>query len=200
MAGPEMEAPAITRALVAAIMHSAQPMVLTDPNAPDHPMIAVNPAFEAMSLYPAAETVGRNCRFLQGPNTDTVATARLRSCIAERRGSVEWLLNYRRDGSQFWNLLFICPIYGPDGALLHYFGNQRDITEGSPATLPDYTLGKADLSAAAQAEFQALLQQMVAADAQAPDTARALEALGAAARRLDELTTRLQPAPWAPPR
>ena len=189
----------ITQALTAAIMNSPQPMVLTDPNAPDHPMIAVNPAFEAMSLYPAAETVGRNCRFLQGRGTESATAARLRRCIAERRGSVEWLLNYRRDGSQFWNLLFICPIFGPDGSLLHYFGNQRDITEGSPAALPDYTLGKADLPPAAQAEFQAVLRNLVASNAHASHTARALEELGAAARRLDHLTTRLKPAAWVPP-
>ena len=189
----------LTDTLITAIMHSTQPMVLTDPHAPDHPMIAVNPAFEAISLYPASETVGRNCRFLQGAATDPAATARLRRSIAERRGSVEWLLNYRRDGSQFWNLLFICPIFAPDGTLLHYFGNQRDITDGTPPDLPNYTLGKADLPPEAQHELQTMLADLSTTQATPADTARALEASAETARRLDRLTTHLAPAAWAPP-
>ena len=120
-------------------------MVLTDPNLQDHPMIAVNAAFEALTGYPAAETVGRNCRFLQGAETDAATPSRIGRCIAERRGCIEWIVNYRADGTKFWNLLFISPVFDRDGTLLHFFGNQRDITEGPPSDLPDYTLGKADM-------------------------------------------------------
>ncbi len=138
----------LTTALLAAMMHSRQPMVLTDPNLPDHPMIAVNPAFTGMTGYPESETVGRNCRFLQGSGTDRAATSRLHACIAERRGCVEWVLNHRKSGEAFWNLLFISPVFSRDGTLLHYFGNQRDITHGSSdAEAGDHhVLGKADMA------------------------------------------------------
>jgi PAS domain S-box-containing protein len=188
----------LTTALLAAMMHSRQPMVLTDPNLPDHPMIAVNPAFTGMTGYPESETVGRNCRFLQGSGTDRAATSRLHACIAERRGCVEWVLNHRKSGEAFWNLLFISPVFSRDGTLLHYFGNQRDITHGSSdAEAGDHhVLGKADMAAPAEAEFHALLLGLLNTQ---PDPARHLETLVEAGRRLNSLTLRLSPAPWSPP-
>jgi PAS domain S-box-containing protein len=173
-------------------------MVLTDPLAPDHPMIAVNAAFEALTGYGQAETVNRNCRFLQGVDTDPETPRRIRRCIAERIGCVEWVLNYRRDGTKFWNLLFISPIFAADGTLLHFFGNQRDITQGPPPGLADYALGKSVMKLNGQEEFDALLLGL----AEAPNDAagaRTLEQMVAAARRLNEVTTQLEPAPWAPP-
>ena len=189
----------ITQALISAMMHSAQPMVLTDPRQADHPMIAVNAAFETLSGYPAGEITGRNCRFLQGPATDAKAPARLRQCIAEERGCVEWIVNYRRDGTMFWNLLFISPVFDRDGTLLHYFGNQRDITEGPPASLPDYTLGKADMTQKAEREFHEMLLELLAEAPPAAGLAHGLERLIEAARHLDRLTTQLTPAPWEMP-
>jgi PAS domain S-box-containing protein len=187
----------LTTALLAAMMHSTEPMVLSDPTLPDHPMIAVNPAFTAMSLYPPAETLGRNCRFLQGEGTDRRAAARVKHCVSERRGCVEWLLNYRKNGEKFWNLLFISPVFAADGSLLHYFGNQRDITQGPSAELPDYVLGKADMPAPAEAEFHALLLGLLDT---APEVAgRHLEMLVEAGRRLNAVTLRLAPARWAMP-
>ena len=180
-------------------MHSTQPMVLSDPALPDHPMIAVNAAFEAMSGYPASETVGRNCRFLQGAGTDPQTPARIRACIAERRGCVEWVVNYRRDGTMFWNLLFLSPVFARDGTLLHYFGNQRDITEGPPAALPDYTLGRADMPPQGEMEFHALLLGLLGEERGQEASARKLEDLVEAARRLDRVTTQLQRPPWSMP-
>ena len=192
----------ITRALLAAMMHSTEPMVLTDPNLPDHPMIAVNPAFEAMTGYPREATVGRNCRFLQGARTDPQTQARIRSCLAEGRGCVEWIVNYRRDGEMFWNLLFISPVFSDEGKLLHYFGNQRDITAGPPACLPDYIIGKAEMPLAAEREFHELLLGLLDVEAGGAGDglagSRALEGMVERARQLDEMTTRLSPSRWAP--
>ncbi len=192
----------ITRALLSAMMHSTEPMVLTAPNLADHPMIAVNPAFEKMSGYPSEETVGRNCRFLQGAKTDPQTPLRIRTCIAERRGCVEWIVNYRQNGEMFWNLLFISPVFSHDGELLHYFGNQRDITAGPPASLPDYTIGKADMPPAAEMEFHAMLLGLLDTDHIAATDecagSRALESMVESARRLDQITTSLSPARWAP--
>ncbi len=187
----------ITRALMAAMMQGAVPMVLTDPNLPDHPMIAVNPAFEAVTGYSAAESVGRNCRFLQGAGTDRLAVERLRQCIAARHGCVEWLVNHRRDGSVFWNLLFITPVFSATGDLLHFFGNQRDITEGPGADLPNFSLGRADLPAESVARFNALLGDVVAGE-DARAAGAGLAALVEAARRLDFLTLQLAGTGWAP--
>lgn len=186
----------ISRALTEAMMHSAEPMVLTDPHLPDHPMIAVNPAFEALTGYPAAATVGRNCRFLQGDGTDPATTRRIRRCLDERRGCIEWVVNYRHDGARFWNLLFISPVFAPDGALLHFFGNQRDLTNELPEGPPDHTLGGADMPPEGQDEFNALLRDVLAA----PEAGRTagLERIVDAARRLNDVTTRLVPAPWRP--
>ena len=189
----------ITTALLTAIRHSTEPMVLTDPALPDHPMIAVNDAFCTITGYARAETEGRNCRFLQGEGTDRNTTARIRHSIAEERGCIEWVLNYRKDGSKFWNLLFLSPVFARDGRLLHYFGNQRDITEGPPASLPDYTLGRADMPAHGEQEFHALLLSMLEESQDHSANARSLERLVEAARQIDRVSTNLQPASWQPP-
>ena len=188
----------ITRALVSVIMHSTEPMVVTDPHAPDHPMLAVNQAFETVTGYPAAESVGRNCRFLQGSGTDPETSRRIGTAIKAERGCVEWIVNYRRDGTMFWNLLFLSPVFSGDGTLLHYFGNQRDITNGQPSSLPDYTLGRADMPAQGEMEFHALLLGLLDSHVDGERSARALESLVEAARQLDRVTTRLAPAAWAP--
>ena len=192
----------ITRALLSAMMHSTEPMVLTDPNLPDQPMVAVNAAFERMTGYSREETVGRNCRFLQGDRTDPQTHTRIRTCLAEGRGCVEWIVNYRRDGEMFWNLLFISPVYSLEGKLLHHFGNQRDITAGPPASLPDYIIGKADMPLAAEREFHDMLLGLLDAEfGEAEDGlagSRALEGMVERARQVDAMTTRLSPARWVP--
>ncbi len=196
------EANPITRALLSAMVQSREPMALTDPALPDHPIVAVNAAFVALSGYDEAQIVGRNCRFLQGAGTDRATTLRIRQCIAERRGCIEWILNYRQDGTKFWNLLFLSPVVDAAGNLLHYFGNQRDITHGPPAGLPDYVLGKADLNSAGQKAFDALMREMAEATPGAADEAGlalALERAIETGRRLNDATMGLAPADWSPP-
>jgi PAS domain S-box-containing protein len=189
----------ITRVLMAAMMQSREPMVLTDPNTADHPMIAINGAFEALTGYEASDTLGKNCRFLQGEGTDKATTARIRGHLAAQRGCVEWIVNYRRDGSMFWNLLFLSPVFTREGKLLHYFGNQRDITTGAPPTLPDYTLGRADMPEEGQKRFQSLLLDLLDEEGSFEVSARRLERLVEAARELDRVTTGLAAAKWEYP-
>ena len=193
----------ITAALLSAIRHSHEPMVVTDPRQPDHPMIAVNQAFTALTGYAEAEFSGRNCRFLQGPETDRATPGRIGRCLAGQRGCIEWIVNHRRDGTTFWNLLFISPVFDRDGTLLHYFGNQRDITS-SPAEVPDHTFGMADMPLQGQAEFHVVLLEVLR-DAphdedDAVERARRLERVVEAVRRVNELSLRLTPAPWSLPR
>ncbi len=183
----------ITEALLTAIAHSTEPMVLSDPHLPDHPIIAVNPAFEAITGYPAAEIVGRNCRMLQGPGTDLATARKLGRVIAAGDGCVEWIVNHRKDGAAFWNLLFISPVRDGHGRIIHYFANQHDITKGLPARLSEVNFGRAHMPAEIMAEFQRLVHEIAAAAGDGPGHARELEKVVAAARRLAEVSTTLAP-------
>ena len=100
----------------------------SDMRAPDNPLTYVNPAFEAMTGYARAEAVGRNCRFLQGAGTDPAAVDRLRRAVAAGEPATVEILNYRRDGSPFWNALHIAPVLGPDGEVVQYYGSQLDVS------------------------------------------------------------------------
>lgn len=163
-------------------------MVLSDPHLPDTPMVAVNHAFAELTGYPMQEIVGRNCRFLQGPRTDPISPLRIRRCLDAGQGCIEWIVNYRRDGSQFYNLLFISPVRDADGHLLFFFGNQLDITMGYPDWLKEVPFGSAHVVPALEEEFHALLKEVgIAAQTEA------LERIVAAAHRLAELSTKLEP-------
>src|SRR5579871_4369985 len=112
----------------AAVQMTRMPMVLCDPNRPDCPIIFCNRAFCEMTGYDESEIVGRNCRFLQGPATDPAAVRKLRDSIDARLDFHDEIYNYRKDGSGFWNALFISPVFDPDGRLLYLFGSQLDVT------------------------------------------------------------------------
>ncbi len=103
-------------------------MVVSDPRQPDNPIVLANHAFLEMSGYSKEEVLGRNCRFLQGPETSPQVVAELRRGIAEEHDVEVELLNYRKDGSSFWNNLFISPVHDDDGSLLYYFASQKDVT------------------------------------------------------------------------
>jgi len=112
-----------------ALEEASIPLTLSDPSEPDNPLKYVNTSFEELTGYDAAEAVGRNCRFLQGPETDPETVAELRAAIDAEEALTTEILNYRADGSTFWNWLSITPIYDEDGTLLRYLGSQRDVSE-----------------------------------------------------------------------
>ena len=112
----------------AAVQMSRMPMILSDPHRPDNPIIFCNHAFEKLTGYDQTEIVGRNCRFLQGRDTDPEAIGRIRAAIAAREDVHEDIFNYRKDGSGFWNALFISPVFAPDGGLVYFFASQLDVT------------------------------------------------------------------------
>lgn len=107
----------------------AQGVVITDARLPDNPIIYTNPAFERLTGYSGEEAMGRNCRFLQGPETDPKALARIRSALQNGQIVQETLVNCRKDGSTFVNELTISPVRGPDGTVTHFVGTQSDVTE-----------------------------------------------------------------------
>lgn len=104
-------------------------MVVTDARAPDNPIVFANRAFLDMTGYPPEAVIGRNCRFLQGPQTDPAELAVLREGIARQETTYVEILNYRRDGRPFWNGLLVSPVEGPDGHLRYHLGAQRDVSD-----------------------------------------------------------------------
>jgi PAS domain S-box-containing protein len=116
--------------LVTSIQLSPIAAVVTDPNQPDNPIIAVNQAFVDLTGYAADEAIGRNCRFLAGKRTESEGSAALRDAIAARKPGFAELLNYRRDGTAFRNAVMIAPVFDVDGRLTHFLGSQMDVTDG----------------------------------------------------------------------
>ena len=105
-------------------------MVVTDPRQPDSPIVLANRAFLELTGYSADEVIGRNCRFLQGPETSAEAVEEIRQGIASNEHFVTIeLLNYRKDGSTFWNQLSISPVHDDSGETLYHFASQIDITD-----------------------------------------------------------------------
>lgn len=115
------------RFLLAAVNEMASGMIVTDAE-PDYPIIFVNRAFSAITGYAPDEILGRNCRFLQGPQTDPVVVARIREAIAAARPIHTRLLNYRKDGQPFWNQLAISPVRDETGRVVAFVGLQTDVT------------------------------------------------------------------------
>lgn len=112
------------RALITA---SPLPFALADMRAPDHPLIAANDAFCALTGYSAEEAVGRNARFLQGPESEAEAKEAVRLAIAEVRPTIVIMTNYRKDGSSFRNGMMLSPVRDENGELAYYFGSQADL-------------------------------------------------------------------------
>ena len=93
------------------------------------PLVYVNDAFTEMSGYGSETALGQNCRFLQGPNTDPETVAELRAAIADREPITTELLNYRADGTPFWNEVTVTPVEDERGDVTHFVGFQHDVTE-----------------------------------------------------------------------
>ncbi|POR40131.1 PAS domain S-box protein [Methylobacterium sp. V23] len=114
--------------LFTAAEKTRMPQIVTDPNLPDNPIVFANRAFQDLCGYSAEELIGRNCRFLQGPDTDSADIAKVRDAIAGRRDVVVEILNYRRDGSTFRNELYVSPVFTTEGQLRYFFASQLDVT------------------------------------------------------------------------
>lgn len=112
-----------------AIEAADQGITIADARRDDDPLIYANEGFKRITGYSVAEVLDRNCRFLQGENTDPDTVAEIRSAIEERRPVSVDVLNYRKDGTPFWNQLDIVPVENEDGEVTHFLGLQRDVTQ-----------------------------------------------------------------------
>ncbi|MDG4894037.1 histidine kinase dimerization/phosphoacceptor domain -containing protein [Mesorhizobium sp. WSM4976] len=113
----------------AAIRATRMSMIITDPRKPDNPIVFANDSFLRLTGYTREEVIGRNCRFLQGPDTDAAAVAEVRAAVADGNDISIDLLNYRKDGSTFWNALYVSPVSNDKGELLFFFASQLDVSD-----------------------------------------------------------------------
>ncbi len=119
----------LPRTLTRAIGAAAQSITIVDWQAPDQPLVYVNEAFAALTGYPAEQILGRNCRFLQGPETDPAAVELMRQALTHGREIRTVVRNYRRDGSAFWNEVHLSAVRDQAGRITHYVGYQSDVSE-----------------------------------------------------------------------
>jgi PAS domain S-box-containing protein len=112
----------------AAVKTTRMPMIVTDPNQSDNPIVFANPAFMGMTGYRSDELIGTNCRLLQGPDTDRDTVAEIRKAIEQRREITVEVYNYKKNGAGFWNALFISPVFDADNQLIYFFASQLDVT------------------------------------------------------------------------
>lgn len=114
--------------LRAVVSHSRDGITISDNAKPDNPLMWVNEAFERMTGYPAAEILGKNCRFLQGTDRSQEGVNTVRSAILNAQPCLVTLRNYRKSGTMFWNELSLSPIRNEEGIVTHFLGIQKDVT------------------------------------------------------------------------
>ncbi len=104
-------------------------ITLSDPDQEDNPIVYANEAFEMMTGYSVEETLGRNCRFLQGDDRDQEeALDKIRTAIRDKESVTVTLRNYRKNGELFYNNFTIRPLFDRGGRLLYFLGVQYDVT------------------------------------------------------------------------
>nr|AML79260.1 putative LOV domain-containing protein [Argyrochosma nivea] len=126
-AGPGGER-VICSSLMLSLTKVQQSFVLANPHLPDTPIVHASETFLRLTGYSREEVVGRNCRFLQGPDTDRRAVQLMGECLRAEKACTVKLLNYRKDKTPFWNLLHIAPVRSSAGKVAFYVGVQLDVT------------------------------------------------------------------------
>jgi PAS domain S-box-containing protein len=117
-----------TDPFVAAVRATRMPMIITNPRLADNPVVFANNAFCRLAGYTREEILGRNCRFLQGPETEPAAIRRIREAVQRAEPIEIDIRNHRKDGEPFWNRLLMAPVYDTKGVLAYFFASQVDVT------------------------------------------------------------------------
>jgi len=120
--------PRVALDLATTVERVQQNFVVCDPALPDCPIVFASDAFLELSEYSREEILGRNCRFLQGPNTDRATVAKVREAIANGRECTVRLLNYTKSRRPFWNMFTLAPILDVNGSIRFFVGVQVDVT------------------------------------------------------------------------
>jgi len=115
--------------LMQALARMSRHFIITDPLLEDNPIVFASQGFFRLTGYAPPEVLGHNCRFLQGPDTDPDTVTEIRECVMRGSDCHVVVLNYRKDGSPFWNDLFIAPLRDPTGRVVHFVGVQANVTE-----------------------------------------------------------------------
>lgn len=115
--------------LVKALQTAQQNFVISDPSVPDNPIVYASQGFLTLTGYTLDQVLGRNCRFLQGPQTDPSSVDKIRRGIEKGEDTTTVLLNYRSDGSTFWNQFFIAALRDGEGNVVNYLGVQCKVSE-----------------------------------------------------------------------
>jgi diguanylate cyclase (GGDEF)-like protein/PAS domain S-box-containing protein len=109
--------------------NSTEGVALVDAQNPEHPVIYVNPGFEALTGYPSVDLIGRNLRLLQGEDREQDARHRLREAMGRGESCRVLMRNYRKDGTVFWNEMTVAPLNDAEGRVTHFAGYHRDAGE-----------------------------------------------------------------------
>lgn len=113
--------------LISSLITSQQNFVVSDPSLPDNPIVYCSEGFCKLTGYRRQDVLGRNCRFLQGPETDQRAVDMIRQGVAQGRDVSVCLLNYKADGTPFWNQFFVAALRGGDGSVVNFVGVQCEV-------------------------------------------------------------------------
>lgn len=119
--------------MTAALDASISGIIVTDNQQPDNPIIYCNKAFEKMTGYDRTDIIGHNCRFLQKEDRNQPQRAILRAAIAGGESAVVEIRNYRKDGTLFWNELYMSPVKDKEGKTIYFLGVQNDVTRRKKA-------------------------------------------------------------------
>ncbi|MBA2658054.1 MAG: PAS domain-containing protein [Nitrosospira sp.] len=119
----------IPRILCAILDSCVNGVTLADPDMEDLSLVYANRAFEVMTGYTQEETIGKNCRFLQGSDTEQEEKSRLHDAISDSKPIEVTLRNYRKNGELFYNHLKVIPLFDSNGRILYYLGVQYDVTK-----------------------------------------------------------------------
>nr|AML79529.1 putative LOV domain-containing protein [Fouquieria macdougalii] len=121
--------PRVSQELKDALATLQQTFVVSDATRPDIPIVYASSGFFSMTGYSSKEVIGRNCRFLQGPETDQNEVAKIRSAVRTGKSYCGRLLNYKKDGTPFWNLLTVTPIKDAQGRTIKFIGMQVEVSK-----------------------------------------------------------------------
>jgi len=150
-------------------------VVISDATRPGFPIVYVNPGFEQITGYAAQDVLGRSCSILQGERSDSASVAHLSAALARGRAGRATLLNYRKDGTPFWNEVSLSPVVDDEGALVQYIGVQTDVTERRAAEEQAHYLAHHDpLTGLANRALLAKVLERTVERAQRHDLAAAL--------------------------